>query len=106
MVIRLRLTQEELAKMISCTRESVAQALASLRQRGMLAVVRDRIVLLGHVRFGDDWSRAVIDRPLEEAQNSKVSQPWINSRFIVISFADRLGQDKGVSRGFPKARRK
>jgi CRP/FNR family transcriptional regulator, global nitrogen regulator len=45
-VIGLRLTQEELAKMISCTRESVAQALAGLRRRGLLAVVRGRIVIL------------------------------------------------------------
>jgi len=46
LVIGLRLTQEELAKMISCTRESVAQALAGLRRRGVLALVRGRIVIL------------------------------------------------------------
>jgi CRP/FNR family transcriptional regulator, global nitrogen regulator len=38
LVIPLRLTQEELAKMISSTRESVTHALAGLRRRG----VRDR----------------------------------------------------------------
>jgi CRP-like cAMP-binding protein len=46
LVIRLRLTQEELAKMISTTRESVACALADLRRRGVLAVVGGRIVIL------------------------------------------------------------
>jgi CRP-like cAMP-binding protein len=46
LVIRLRLTQEELAKMISSTRESVTHALTGLRQRGMLALVRGRIVIL------------------------------------------------------------
>lgn len=45
-VIGLRLTQEELAKMISCTRESVALALADFRRRGMLAVAGGRIVIL------------------------------------------------------------
>jgi CRP/FNR family transcriptional regulator, global nitrogen regulator len=46
LVIRLRLTQEELARMISSTRESVTHALADLRRRGVLAVVRGRIVIL------------------------------------------------------------
>jgi CRP/FNR family transcriptional regulator, global nitrogen regulator len=46
LVIRLRLTQEELAKMISSTRESVTHALADLRRRGVLAVVGGRIVIL------------------------------------------------------------
>jgi len=46
LVIRLRLTQEELAKMISTTRESVTCALADLRRRGVLAVVGGRIVIL------------------------------------------------------------
>jgi CRP-like cAMP-binding protein len=45
-VIGLRLTQEELAKMISRTRESVALALAELRRRGVLAVVGGRILIL------------------------------------------------------------
>jgi CRP-like cAMP-binding protein len=40
------LTQEELAKMISTTRESVTCALADLRRRGVLAVVGGRIVIL------------------------------------------------------------
>jgi CRP/FNR family transcriptional regulator len=46
LVIRLRLTQEELARMISSTRESVSHALAVLRRRGVLAVVGGRIVIL------------------------------------------------------------
>jgi len=46
LVIRLRLTQEELAKMISSTRESVAQALTNLRRRGVLAITNRRIVIL------------------------------------------------------------
>jgi CRP/FNR family transcriptional regulator, global nitrogen regulator len=46
LVIRLRLTQEELAKMISSTRESVGHALASLRRRGVLALIGGRMVIL------------------------------------------------------------
>jgi CRP/FNR family transcriptional regulator, global nitrogen regulator len=46
LVIRLRLTQEELAKMISSTRESVTHALADLRQRGVLAVAEGRMIIL------------------------------------------------------------
>ncbi len=46
LVIRLRLTQEELAKMVSTTRESVCQALASLRRQGLLALVAGRMVIL------------------------------------------------------------
>jgi CRP/FNR family transcriptional regulator, global nitrogen regulator len=45
-VIRLRLTQEELAKMISSTRESVTHALANLRRRGVLAVAHGRMIIL------------------------------------------------------------
>jgi CRP-like cAMP-binding protein len=46
LVIRLRLTQEELAKMISSTRESVTFALADLRRRGVLAVTDRRMIIL------------------------------------------------------------
>lgn len=46
LVIHLRLTQEELAKMISSTRESVGHALAGIRRRGVLAVVESRMVIL------------------------------------------------------------
>jgi CRP/FNR family transcriptional regulator, global nitrogen regulator len=46
LVIRLRLTQEELAKMISSTRESVTNALADLRRRGVLAVADGRMIIL------------------------------------------------------------
>ena len=46
MVIRLRLTQEELAKMISSTRESVTHALADLRRRGVLTVTDGRMTIL------------------------------------------------------------
>jgi len=46
LVIRLRLTQEELAKMISSTRESVTHALTNLRQRGVLALVGGHLVIL------------------------------------------------------------
>jgi CRP-like cAMP-binding protein len=46
LVIRLRLTQEELAKMISSTRESVTHALADLRRRGVLAVAEGRMIIL------------------------------------------------------------
>jgi CRP-like cAMP-binding protein len=46
MVIRLRLTQEELAKMISSTRESVTHALTHLRRRGALALVGGHMVIL------------------------------------------------------------
>jgi len=46
LVIRLRLTQEELAKMISSTRESVTHALAGLRRRGVLAVADGRMIIL------------------------------------------------------------
>jgi CRP/FNR family transcriptional regulator, global nitrogen regulator len=46
LVIRLRLTQEELAKMISSTRESVTHALADLRRRGVLAVADGRMIIL------------------------------------------------------------
>jgi CRP-like cAMP-binding protein len=46
LVIRLRLTQEELAKIISSTRESVTHALADLRRRGVLAVAGGRMFIL------------------------------------------------------------
>jgi CRP/FNR family transcriptional regulator, global nitrogen regulator len=46
LVIRLRLTQEELAKMISSTRESVTHALADLRRRGVFAVAEGRMIIL------------------------------------------------------------
>jgi CRP/FNR family transcriptional regulator, global nitrogen regulator len=46
LVIRLRLTQEELAKMISSTREWVTHALADLRRRGVLAVAEGRMIIL------------------------------------------------------------
>jgi CRP/FNR family transcriptional regulator len=46
LVIRLRLTQEELAKMISSTRESVTHALADLRRRGVLSVAEGRMIIL------------------------------------------------------------
>ena len=46
LVIRLRLTQEELARMISSTRESVTHAMADLRRRGVLAVTGGRIIIL------------------------------------------------------------
>jgi CRP-like cAMP-binding protein len=46
LVIRLRLTQEELAKIISSTRESVTVALADLRRRGVLAVTDGRMIIL------------------------------------------------------------
>jgi CRP-like cAMP-binding protein len=46
LVIRLRLTHEELAKMISSTRESVTVALADLRRRGVLAVTDGRMIIL------------------------------------------------------------
>jgi CRP-like cAMP-binding protein len=46
LVIRLRLTQEELAKMISSTREPVTHALADLRRRGVLAVTDGRMIIL------------------------------------------------------------
>jgi CRP/FNR family transcriptional regulator len=46
LVIRLRLTQEELAKMISSTRESVGHALASLRRQGVLTPIAGRLVIL------------------------------------------------------------
>jgi CRP/FNR family transcriptional regulator len=49
LVIRLRLTQEELAKIISCTRESVTHALADLRRRGVLAVAEGRMIILDPV---------------------------------------------------------
>ena len=45
-VIRLRLTQAELARMISSTRESVNHALASLRRQGVLALIAGRMVIL------------------------------------------------------------
>ena len=46
LVIRLRLTQEELARMISSSRESVTHALAKLRRRGVLAVREGRMIIL------------------------------------------------------------
>ena len=46
LVIQLRVTQEELAKMISSTRESVGYALAGLRRRGVLALVAGRMIIL------------------------------------------------------------
>jgi CRP-like cAMP-binding protein len=46
LMIRLRLTQEELARMISSTRESVSHALAVLRRRGVLAVADGRMIIL------------------------------------------------------------
>ena len=46
LVIRLRLTQEELARMISSTRESVTHAMADLRRRGVLAVTDGRMIIL------------------------------------------------------------
>ena len=46
LVIGLRLTQEELAKMISSTRESVTHAMADLRRRGVLAVTDGRMIIL------------------------------------------------------------
>jgi CRP-like cAMP-binding protein len=46
LVIRLRLTQEELAKMISSTRESVTHALADLRRRGVLAMANGCMTIL------------------------------------------------------------
>jgi CRP/FNR family transcriptional regulator, global nitrogen regulator len=46
LVIRLRLTQEELAKMISSTRESATHALADLRRRGVFAVAEGRMIIL------------------------------------------------------------
>jgi CRP/FNR family transcriptional regulator len=46
LVIRLRLTQEELAKMISSTRESVGHALSRLRRQGLLTLVAGRMVIL------------------------------------------------------------
>ena len=45
-MIRVRLTQAELAKMISSTRESVTHALADLRQRGVFAVAEGRMIIL------------------------------------------------------------
>ncbi len=45
-VIRLRLTQEELAKIISSTRESVTHALGDLRRRGVLAVANGCMIIL------------------------------------------------------------
>jgi CRP/FNR family transcriptional regulator, global nitrogen regulator len=46
LVIRLRLTQEELARMVSCTRESVSHAMSDLRRRGVLAVTDGRMIIL------------------------------------------------------------
>jgi CRP/FNR family transcriptional regulator len=46
LVIQLHLTQEELAKMISSTRESVCHALASLRRQGVLTLIAGRLVIL------------------------------------------------------------
>ena len=46
LVIGLRLTQEELARMISSTRESVTHAMADLRRRGVLAVTDGRMIIL------------------------------------------------------------
>jgi CRP/FNR family transcriptional regulator, global nitrogen regulator len=46
LVIRLRLTQEELARMISSTRESVTHALADLRRRDVLEVADERMIIL------------------------------------------------------------
>jgi CRP/FNR family transcriptional regulator, global nitrogen regulator len=46
LVIQLRITQEELASMISSTRESVGHALASLRRQGMLTLIAGRLVIL------------------------------------------------------------
>jgi CRP-like cAMP-binding protein len=46
LVIRLRLTQEDLAKMISSTSESVTHTLADLRRRGVLAVAEGRMFIL------------------------------------------------------------
>lgn len=45
-IIGLRLTHEELAAMIASTRESVTHTLAQLRERGVLATERGRIVIL------------------------------------------------------------
>ena len=45
-VIRLRLTQEELAKMISSTRESVSHAMSDLRRRDVLAVTGGHMIIL------------------------------------------------------------
>lgn len=45
-VVRVRLTQEELAKMISSTRESVTHALTNLRRRGVLTLVGGYLVIL------------------------------------------------------------
>jgi CRP/FNR family transcriptional regulator, global nitrogen regulator len=45
-VIRLRLTPEELAKIISSTRESVTHALGVLRRRGVLAVANGCMIIL------------------------------------------------------------
>jgi CRP-like cAMP-binding protein len=46
LVVRVRLTQEELAKMISSTRESVTHALTNLRRRGVLSLVGGHLVIL------------------------------------------------------------
>ena len=46
LVIRLRLTQEELSKMISSTREAITLALSNLRRRGVLAVTDERLIIL------------------------------------------------------------
>ena len=46
LTIQLRLTHEELAAMVLCTRESVIHALTSLRRRGTLTTEGGRIVIL------------------------------------------------------------
>jgi CRP/FNR family transcriptional regulator, global nitrogen regulator len=45
-VIGVRLTQEELARMISSTRESVTHAMSDLRRRGVLAVREGRMIIV------------------------------------------------------------
>jgi CRP-like cAMP-binding protein len=57
LVIRLRLTQEELARMISSTRESVTHALADLRRRGVLAMTDGCMIILDPAGLAKAGSR-------------------------------------------------
>jgi CRP/FNR family cyclic AMP-dependent transcriptional regulator len=51
--IPLRLTHEELAAMIGCTRESVNEAMLGLRRRGLVSIERGRIQLLEPTALAD-----------------------------------------------------
>jgi CRP-like cAMP-binding protein len=72
LVIRLRLTQEELAKMISSTRESVTHALADLRRRGVLAMANGCMIILDPAGLAKVGSRQRVKGSTELAALTSV----------------------------------